>query len=39
MAKRRITDPNYPTWTALGVSALSMPGLRLELKFMAVKEA
>jgi enamine deaminase RidA (YjgF/YER057c/UK114 family) len=35
---RWITGPNYPTWTALGVSALSMPGLRLELKFMAVKE-
>jgi enamine deaminase RidA (YjgF/YER057c/UK114 family) len=34
---RWITGPDYPTWTALGVSALSMPALRLELRFKAIR--
>lgn len=34
---RYVTDPTrYPAWTALGVSALAMPGLVAEIKCMAI---
>ena len=34
--KNRYFTQDYPTWTAIGVSALSMPGLLVEIKATAV---
>jgi len=34
--KNRYFTKDYPTWTAIGVSALSMPGLLVEIKATAV---
>jgi enamine deaminase RidA (YjgF/YER057c/UK114 family) len=34
--KNRYFTKDYPTWTAIGVSALAMPGLLVEIKATAV---
>ena len=33
---RYVTDPAYPAWTAIGVSALALPGLLAEIRATAV---
>jgi len=34
--KNRYFTKDYPAWTAIGVSALAMPGLLVEIKATAV---
>lgn len=36
--KDRYITSNYPAWTAVGTSALAMPGLLLEIKCIALVE-